>query len=125
MRPANSFGDTLLARMDRWKERSDWLPEQDQRIPGGVFWGIFGWNFPILLLSIGVIGLLFYQSDPDSSGIGFFSTLNWKVELAIGSVGLAFLIDLGGCLWLRRLWNRRARWLREERDAPPPAAHAS
>jgi hypothetical protein len=101
-----------LARVDGWRRRSDWLPEPEERFPSGAFWGIFLWNLPILFLALAAIGTVLYQSDPDSSGTGFFTTLNWMVELGIGSLAIAIAVDLGGCLWLRRLWNRRARWIR-------------
>ena len=110
MRPPESWGETILLRMDRWSERSKWLPTPEQRFPSNVFWGIFVWNFPILLVAIGAIGTLLYRSDKTDTGF-FFD--NWILEVFLVALTLATTIDFFGCLWLRRLWNRRARWLRE------------
>jgi len=109
---AGSLSEALLNRLDQWNTRGRWLQEQDQWFPRQVFLGIFFWNFPILVLGIGAIGAMFYRADPDPSGFGLFTQMNWMVELTITAFLLAFAIDFLGCLWLRRLWNRRARWIR-------------
>jgi len=112
-----SLGSTILGRLDEWNKRSHWMPEPDDWFPSKAFWGIFVWNFPFLLVAIGGIGALMYRSDPDPSGIGFFTPMSWVTELAIGTLGLTTLIDFAGCLWLRRLWNKRARWIRKSTAA--------
>ena len=113
MRPTpTNLGEAMLARMDRWTERSQWLPQSDEWFPGKVFWGIFLWNFPILLISTAIIGLVLYRSDPETSTTGFFTAWDWRLELAAEASLLATSVDLTGCLYLRRLWNRRARWIR-------------
>jgi len=96
----------MLVRMDQWSERSHWMPEPDEWFPGRVFWGIFIWNFPILLVALSLIGFMLYRTDQES-----FTGINWMVELALGALTLATTIDLVGCLYLRRLWNKRARRL--------------
>lgn len=113
-RPPDSWGESVLTRMDRWGKQSSWLPEPVERFPRNVFLGIFAWNFPILFLAIAVIGTVLYRTDPNPDGTGVFTTLNWIVEVLALAFALAAVIDLSGCLWLRGLWNRRARLLRED-----------
>jgi hypothetical protein len=110
----DTWGGVMLARMDRWSERRHHLPGPDQPFPRKVLFGIFVWNFPILFAAIGALTALFYRVDPDASGTGMFTPLNWIVEVLLVALILATVLDLGTCLWLRRLWNRRARFLRQD-----------
>ena len=109
-----SHSESLLGRLDEWNRAGKWLEDKEEAFPPAVFWGIFIWNFPILAIAFGIIGVLFYRSDPDPNGYGLFTHFGWLTELILTTGTLTALIDLAACLWLRRLWNKRARSLRQE-----------
>jgi len=111
------MGGGILERLDRWNERGKWMPEREEWFPAKVFWGFFAWNFPFLLAAFAAIWAMARSISPDPSGGGVFTSMNWVAEMAIGSVGFGALVDLLGCLWVRRLWNKRARELRDEDEA--------
>jgi hypothetical protein len=106
----------LLERLDRWNERSHWMPDAAEWFPRKVFVGFLIWNFPILAITVAIVFAMMHSANPVPNNEGILTPLNWIVELIIGAVILAAIADITGCLYIRALWNRRARKLRKEED---------
>lgn len=98
-----------------WAEQSDWLPTPETKLPSGVFWGIFLWNFPILAILLVGVG---YGVDRFTVAGGTPSLLELEsprnlMLFMLSCGGVAAFIDFLAMFSIRTAWNRRAKWLNE------------